>query len=390
MIKYETILSENCKIFTDQIDPSSLGMIKALLDSDIGKDAIIRIMPDVHAGPGCVIGTSLMSRNKISPILLGGDIGCGVSAVKLAGKPKIALEKLDKFIRSEIPYGMNIRNKNIKEREVWIREFVLDVLTCRNFDIDKALRSIGTLGGGNHFIELGISEDMNGKSEYWLIIHSGSRHLGTEIIDYYKEEAKAQHPEIPYEFAYLTGNQAMDFYQDVGRVSNFASENRGAIINEICKAMKWKISYDQISCTHNSIRIASDGVGEDGNPIVYYHLRKGCIRACEHDQVIIPINMKEGCIIGKGKSNSDWNNSAPHGAGRFLTREQARNSLTLTQYKKEMEGIYSSSISRSTIDESPMAYKSLDYITDRIKDTVEIEKIIKPIYNFKAEGENND
>ena len=153
--------------------------------------------------------------------------------------------------------------------------------------------------------------------------------------------------------------------------------------------MKWKFTYDQIGCAHNTIKISSD-MDDDKNPIIYYHLRKGCIRACENDRVIIPINMKEGCIIGKGKSNSDWNNSAPHGAGRLLTREQARNSLTLTQYKKEMEGIYSSSISRSTIDESPMAYKSLDYITDRIKDTVEIEKIIKPIYNFKAEGENND
>lgn len=388
MIKYETILSENCKVFTDQIDPSSLGMIKALLDSDIGKDAIIRIMPDVHAGPGCVIGTSLMSRDKISPILLGGDIGCGVSAVKLAGKPKIALEKLDKFIRSEIPYGMNIRDKAIADRAETVSSLIFNQLRCRNINRDKALRSIGTLGGGNHFIELGVSDD-NGETEYWLIVHSGSRHLGTEISDWYKEEAKAQHPEIPYEFAYLTDNAARDFFNDTTRVTEFASENRGAIIHQICRAMKWKFTYDQIGCAHNTIKISSD-MDDDKNPIIYYHLRKGCIRACENDRVIIPINMKEGCIIGKGKSNSDWNNSAPHGAGRLLTREQARNSLTLTQYKKEMEGIYSSSISRSTIDESPMAYKSLDYITDRIKDTVEIEKIIKPIYNFKAEGENND
>lgn len=388
MIKYETILSENCKVFTDQIDPSSLGIIKALLDSDIGKDAIIRIMPDVHAGPGCVIGTSLMSRDKISPILLGGDIGCGVSAVKLAGKPKIALEKLDKFIRSEIPYGMNIRDKVIADRAETVSSLIFDQLRCRNINRDKALRSIGTLGGGNHFIELGVSDD-NGETEYWLIVHSGSRHLGTEIADWYKEEAKAQHPEIPYEFAYLTDNAARDFFNDTTRVTEFASENRGAIIHQICRAMKWKFTYNQLGCAHNTIKISSD-IDDDKNPIIYYHLRKGCIRACENDRVIIPINMKEGCIIGKGKSNSDWNNSAPHGAGRLLTREQARNSLTLTQYKKEMEGIYSSSISRSTIDESPMAYKSLDYITDRIKDTVEIEKIIKPIYNFKAEGENND
>ena len=234
MIKYETILSENCKVFTDQIDPSSLGMIKALLDSDIGKDAIIRIMPDVHAGPGCVIGTSLMSRNKISPILLGGDIGCGVSAVRLAGKPKIALEKLDKFIRSEIPYGMNIRDKAIADRADTISSLIFDQLKCRNINRDKALRSIGTLGGGNHFIELGVSDD-NGETEYWLIVHSGSRHLGTEIADWYKEEAKAQHPEIPYEFAYLTDNAARDFFNDTTRVTEFASENRGAIIHQICR-----------------------------------------------------------------------------------------------------------------------------------------------------------
>lgn len=383
MIKYETIISENCKVFTDQIDPSSLGMIKALINSDIGKDAIIRIMPDVHAGPGCVIGTSMMTRNKISPILLGGDIGCGVTAVKLAGKPKIALEKLDKFIHSDIPSGMNIREKHIEEREKWIKEYILDGLTCRNFNMDKALKSIGTLGGGNHFIELGVTDD----KEYWLIVHSGSRHLGTEIAEYYKAEAKAQHPEIPYEFAYLTDAAARDFYMDVTRVTHFASENRGAIIKEICKAMKWKFSYDQIGCAHNTISVASNGVDENG-PVLYYHLRKGCIKAYEDNKVIIPINMKEGCIIGTGKANSDWNNSAPHGAGRLLSREDARNSLTLTQYKKAMEGIYSSSISRGTIDESPMAYKSMDYLTSRIGDTVSIEKVIKPIYNFKAEGES--
>lgn len=387
MSKFEMTLSDNCKIFTDpyQLDASSFGSIIALLESDIGSESIIRIMPDVHAAPNTVVGLSMMTKNKISPILLGGDIGCGVSAVKLVGRPKIALEKLDKFIRSEIPSGMEINDKPIEQHKSHIESLVFSQMTCRNYNKDKALRSIGTLGGGNHFIELGVTEDELIGKEYWLIVHSGSRHFGTEVIDYYKKEAAAQHPNVPYAFAYLDGSAGREFYYDVAHVMSFASTNRTAIIQKICSAMKWKY-HDIINCTHNTIRIASD-MDEDNKPIIYYHLRKGCIRACRNDTVIIPVNMKEGCILGTGLSNADWNNSAPHGAGRILTREQAKNNLTLTQYKKEMEGIYSSSISRGTIDESPMAYRSLKYLKDHIGDTVGIDKIIKPIYNFKAEGE---
>ena len=369
MSNYETILSENCKVFTDTLDNNSLGMLNALIESNIGKDADIRVMPDVHAGTGCVIGTCMDTIGKVSPILLGGDLGCGVTGIKLEGKPKINLEKLDKFIDFEIPYGMRIHDK---ERNT--DNNILDSLKCRAFNKNKALRSIGTLGGGNHFIELGIE---NGN--YWLIVHSGSRHLGSEIAEFYKNKAKEQHPEEPYAFAYLDGEPVSDFINDIDILKKFAYINRLTILKNICNEMKWKYSlYDSINSCHNFI----ESIGAIG-----YRMRKGCIDADIGVRSIIPINMRDGSLIVTGKGNKDWNCSAPHGAGRLMSREEARNSITLSQFKKSMKGIYSTSIMKSTIDESPMVYKSIDYITERIGDTVRIDSIIKPIYNFKADGE---
>ena len=380
MGNYETIISENCKIFTDIIDVNSLGIINALVNSTIGKGAKIRIMPDVHAGTGCIIGTSMDTKDKVSPILLGGDIGCGVTGIRLHGKPRINLEKLDKFIDFEIPNGMRVYDKAL--RNLAMDDNMLDFLNCNAFNKDKALRSIGTLGGGNHFIELGIETTIEGKDFYWLIVHSGSRHLGAEIAEYYKTKAKEQHPEEPYAFAYLDDKLAEDFVEDVDILEEFAHINRLTILRRICDEMKWKYDiFDGLNSCHNYIRLIIDNTGKR------YRMRKGCISAAKGMRSIIPINMRDGSLIVTGKANGDWNDSAPHGAGRLMSREEARNSITLSEFKKSMKGIYTTSIMKSTIDESPMVYKSVEYLTARIGDTVRIDGIIRPIYNFKADGE---
>jgi len=379
MGNYETIISENCKVFTDIIDTNSLGIINALVNSTIGKDAKIRIMPDVHAGAGCVIGTSMDTKDKVSPILLGGDIGCGITGIRLHGKPKINLEKLDKFIDFEIPNGMRIYDKPLNN--LAMDGDMLDLLNCNVFNKDKALRSVGTLGGGNHFIELGI-ETVGDKDYYWLIVHSGSRHLGAEVAEFYKTKAKEQHPEEPYAFTYLDGEFAEDFVEDVDMLEEFAHINRLTILRRICVEMKWKYDiFDGLNSCHNYIRLIIDNAGNR------YRMRKGCISTARGMRSIVPINMRDGSLIVTGKANEDWNDSAPHGAGRLMSREEARNAITLSEFKKSMKGIYSTSIMRSTIDEAPMAYKSMEYLTKRISDTVRIDGIIRPIYNFKADGE---
>lgn len=385
MSNFETIISENCKVFTDIVDANSMGIINALINSTIGKKSKIRIMPDVHAGAGCVIGTSMDTVDKVSPILLGGDIGCGVTGIKLHGKPKLNFDKLDKFIDFEIPNGMRIYDKPLNKADTDFTIDILDRLECKNFNREKALRSIGTLGGGNHFIELG-QEDYNGHESYWLIVHSGSRHLGAEVAEYYKNRAKEQHPEEPYAFAYLDGKLAEDFVYDVEMLEEFAHLNRLSILRLIADEMKWKYDiFDGLNSCHNYVHSIVDNSGE--TTVTKYRMRKGCISAARGMRSIIPINMRDGSIIVTGKANEDWNYSAPHGAGRLMSREEAKNSITLSEFKKSMKGIYSTSIMKSTIDESPMAYKSAEYLTERIGDTVRIDSVIKPVYNFKSEGE---
>ena len=237
--------------------------------------------------------------------------------------------------------------------------------------MDKAYRSVGTLGGGNHFIEIDRGDD----GAYWLVIHSGSRRLGAEVASYYHDAAfKTGMGDVPYELAYATGDLMNAYLHDLVIAQEFARLNRQAMIDEICKGMKLAV-VDSFECVHNYY---------DPDAMI---LRKGAISAKAGETVIIPMNMRDGCLIGLGRGNPDWNNSAPHGAGRLLSRQEARSSFTLSQYKKEMQGVYSSSISRETLDESPMAYKPMKAILSKIGETVEITEQITPVYNFKAGDE---
>lgn len=390
------------KIFTKHIEEEALKQIEMLIAQPAFQDCKIRIMPDVHAGKGCVIGFTADLGDKVIPNIVGVDIGCGMRTVEL-GKIHIDFEKLDRVIREKIPYGPNVNEEpcipfNLKE------------LRCYDHlhDIDRLERSCGSLGGGNHFIE--IDEDIDGNK--YLVIHTGSRNLGKQVADYYQsiaienlngrekfkevskklvDDYKASGREkeiaealkelkksfestisIPNELCYLTGTCRDNYLHDMHYCQFFAYMNRYEIAQRIIIEMGWYWSaFSSFDTIHNYI---------DTRRIV----RKGAISAMKGERVLIPMNMRDGCIIGIGKGNPDWNYSAPHGAGRVLSRAKAKEFISLDEYKTSMEGIYSTSVDISTIDESPMAYKSMDEIIKNIGETVDIERIIKPIYNFKA------
>lgn len=383
-----------CKIFTDEIDNATRGQITALLDQESMKETKIRIMPDCHAGAGCVIGTTMTIKDKLIPNLVGVDIGCGMYAIKLKEK-RIDLPKLDSTIRKYIPFGFNIYITKAQYFDIYNIKAPIN--------IDNALRSIGTLGGGNHFIEI----DRDSDNHLWLVIHTGSRHAGLEVCNYYqnlayknlkdnkelrnelieklksegrekeissalKEFSKENPTDIPKMLAYCEGDLFNDYIHDMRIMQDYADTNRRTIAKIIMKKMKLHPIHE-IMTRHNYIDI--------DNMI----LRKGSISAQKDEEVIIPMNMRDGSLICKGKGNPDWNYSAPHGAGRLMSRTEAKESISMNDYKKSMNGIYSSCISKGTIDESAFAYKPMQSIIDNIKDTVEIIDIIKPIYNFKAE-----
>ena len=354
-------------VYANTIDTGVEGLIKAFCNSTVSDGSKIRIMPDVHAGRGCVVGTTMTITDKVAPGLIGVDIGCGMSAVKVAGK-RIEMQKLDKLIHERILAGRNIRSSAHRFAD----NIDLDHLYCsRHIQLDKAYRSVGTLGGGNHFIEIDRGED----GTHWLVIHSGSRRLGAEVASYYHDAAfKTGMGDVPYELAYATGDLMHAYLHDLVIAQEFARLNRQAMIDEICKGMKLSV-VDSFECVHNYF---------DEEARI---LRKGAISAKTGEVVIIPMNMRDGCLIGTGKGNPEWNCSAPHGAGRLLNRQEARSSFTLSQYKKEMQGIYSTSVSRDTLDESPMAYKPMDTILSQIGETVAIAERITPVYNFKAGDE---
>lgn len=351
-------------IYSDSIDSGAEGLLRAFCDSPSSQGSKIRVMPDVHAGRGCAVGTTMTVTDKIAPGLVGADIGCGMTAIKVAGK-KFEIQKLDKLIHEKIPAGMSVRTKQHRFAE----KTELDHLLClKHIRKDKALISIGTLGGGNHFIEVD-KDEKNGK---WLIIHSGSRHLGTEVAGYYQNEAFARSPEgVPFELAYATGDLLDAYLHDLAIVQAFAETNRAAIADEIIRGMKLDVE-DSFSTIHNYIDIEAK------------ILRKGAVSAKSGERLIIPMNMRDGCLFCIGKGNEDWNQSAPHGAGRLMSRAEALQSFTLSQFKKEMKHVYSSTVNKDTLDESPMAYKPVDSIVSQIQETVEITGRMVPVYNFKA------
>lgn len=389
----------SAKIFTDVIEQDAISQIITLCSQEFVKDSTIRIMPDVHAGTGCTIGTAMTIKDKVVPNMVGVDIGCGMETVRLKEK-HIELQKLDKLIYEKVPSGFGIRNTPHRYAE----KIPLENLYCiEHIDLEKAEKSIGTLGGGNHFIEADKADD----GSIYIVIHSGSRHLGVEVAKYYQNEAYRQlnktaqsdidelvmrlkaegrtkniqseikklvntkTTSIPKHLAYAQGELFNQYIHDMKIVQEFALINRQAMMNEIIKGMGLHVK-EQFSTIHNYI--------DTDNMI----LRKGAVSACEGEKLIIPINMRDGSLICTGKGNPDWNFSAPHGAGRLMSRSQAKQSFTVSEYKKQMNGIYTTSVNANTLDECPMAYKNIDDILDNISDTVTVEDVIKPIYNFKA------
>lgn len=354
------------KIFTDDVEDYAEAQVKMICDNEIAEGSTICMMPDIHPGKIAPIGLSMTITDKVIPQLLGVDIGCGMICVKL-NKKNAEFQKLDRVIRESIPSGFSIR----KEPHYMAEEFSYEGLHCiRHINRQKAERSLGTLGGGNHFIEL----DKDADGCIYLVVHTGSRHLGGEVAEYYTKLAnrrlKEQGKELPYYMSYLAGSDKDAYLEDVQLIQQYAEWNRQMIVREILKGMKWK-AVEQFSVVHNYLEDA--GI-----------LRKGSISARSGEKIIIPANMKEGSILGIGKGNPAWNYSAPHGSGRKLKREDVKNLHTVLEFKKEMKGIYSSCVGADTLDEAPFAYRSIAEIAERIKDTIAITEILKPIYNFKA------
>lgn len=363
--KYNT-----AKVFTDNIEQEAISQIINLLNQEFVRGSQIRIMPDTHAGAGCTIGTTMTITDKVVPNLVGVDIGCGMETVLLKDD-HVELQQLDKVIYKHIPAGFATRSNP----HPFMADINLAELRCASHvNLNRAELSLGTLGGGNHFIELDRSDD----NRFYLVVHSGSRNLGKQVAEFYQkaaakslEKRRQEFLKVDKNLAFVDGQLLDDYIHDMMITQHYAALNRMAIVKEIIKHMKFKIE-DSFTTIHNYIEPKS------------MILRKGAISAKKGERVLIPINMRDGSLICVGKGNPDWNQSAPHGAGRLMSRSTAKERITLSQFKASMEGIYSSTVNKSTIDESPFAYKSMDEIINNIADTAEIEKIIKPVYNFKA------
>jgi len=387
------------KIFTDVVDQASIAQVIELCNQEFTAGSRIRLMPDVHAGAGCTVGTTMTITDRVVPNLVGVDIGCGMETARLR-EDHLELQKLDKLIRERIPSGFAVRSAVHRYAD----QIDLEELCCfRHIQMLRAEKSIGTLGGGNHFIEV----DRDEEGQLYVVIHSGSRRLGLEVAKYYQEEGykvlnqtdqasldrliaemraagrqkdiqkelkrrKSQKlTRIPRPLAYVAGALFDQYIHDMKLVQHFARLNRQAMLDEIVKGMKLHVE-EQFTTVHNYI---------DTDAMI---LRKGAVSARAGERLLIPINMRDGSLLCVGKGNEDWNCSAPHGAGRLMSRGEAKQSFTVSEFKKQMEGIYSTSVGRSTLDECPMAYKGMADILDNIGPTAEVVKVIRPIYNFKA------
>ena len=394
---------KNLKIYTDEVDELAQKQIAKLLAQPAFADAKVRIMPDVHAGKGCVIGFTADLGDKVIPNIVGVDIGCGMLTVNL-GKQKPDFAALDEIMHRNIPSGMYVHGEPVEPFEA------METLHCLP-DLERVKRllcSLGTLGGGNHFVEV----DADTQGNHYLVIHSGSRNLGKQVCEIYQQEAIDRHagcadreereaaliaelksqgrhreiaaaikaqraawnaatPDIPADLCYLEGEARERYLHDMRICQQFALRNREVMADIIVRRLGLEVQ-DMVHTTHNYI-------DHDSNIV-----RKGAISAHAGQRVIIPMNMRDGCLICIGKGNPDWNCSAPHGAGRLMSRSDAKNSFTVNEFKKQMEGIYTTSVGRGTLDECPMAYKPMEAIVENIGPTARIDKIIKPIYNFKA------
>lgn len=387
------------KIFCEGLEGAALSQVNALASFEAYKDSKIRIMPDAHAGAGCTIGTTMTITDKVTPNLVGVDIGCGMLVLEM-GRTSVDPLKLEKIIEKNVPSGMNVRTRPVAQTAEALA--LVDALRCpASGSRDYNAMSVGTLGGGNHFIEL--DEDDGGN--LYLVIHSGSRNLGKKVCEYYQRHAeldryhagqgmvaefiarmKAEGREkeiqeglkkLPRAFAerdplaYLEGQPFEDYIHDMDLCQRFAETNRRAIAWAICEKLgqypvtMWETVHNYIDLEHMI-------------------LRKGSISARKGERVIIPMNMRDGSLICTGKGNPDWNCSAPHGAGRLLSRAEANKRISLEEFRKDMDGIASWSVCASTRDEAPGAYKPMESIISQVAPTVKVEKIIRPVYNYKA------
>lgn len=393
------------KIYATTVEQDAISQIYRLANQPHFAGAKIRIMPDTHAGAGCVIGFTANLGDKVVPNLVGVDIGCGMLVANI-GNVELDLEKLDRVIRETIPNGSEVNGRGMRVPFDKMEDLIM-YKDLRN--LDHLQSSIGSLGGGNHFLEIDVDEEGN----KYIVIHSGSRNLGQQVCKHYqnlaidqcnahtkeikteinetiarlkkegrqKESSKAikeikekynRIDKVPTDICYLTGDLRQDYLHDMKLCQEFAWQNRLEMLRRILKGMKIKNVVEQWQTVHNYIDF-SDNI-----------IRKGAIRCNAGEKVIIPLNMRDGSIIAVGKGNEDWNNSGPHGAGRLMSRRAAKESLSMNDFKKSMEGIFTTCVNRGTIDESPMAYKNAQEIIDGIAETAEVINIIKPIYNFKA------
>ena len=413
----KTIDTYNVKIFTDNVDDVAIEQIKTLLGINVFAGAKIRIMPDVHAGAGCVIGFTGDLGDKVIPNIVGVDIGCGMRVVKMRIKNGIDLHRFNQRIEAQIPSGRDIRSDLAVSRfeggELEIYREAKDIVTSlrcyRELKEQKRLyKSIGTLGGGNHFIELDRDED----GYVYLVVHTGSRNLGKQVAEIYQtlavkhfsgwdelvarqnrmiaeykaagrraelqtaiaklhREFKLHNPELPRDLCYVEGQTRDDYLHDMRLCQRWAVLNRRLIASQLTSFFKGAELVETFETIHNYI-------GDDNI------IRKGAISARKGERCIIPLNMRDGALICTGKGNEDWNFSAPHGAGRILSRTQAYARITMDDFKTSMAGIYSESINEFTRDESPMVYKPAAEIIANITPTVNVDTIIKPIFNYKA------
>lgn len=389
---------KNVKIFAKTIEAEAKKQIENMAASEAYRDCQIRIMPDCHAGKGCTIGTVIQTAGRVVPNTVGVDIGCGMLVWDL-GFANIDMAILDRIIHDNIPSGFNVHEKPLSSEMIALMHHEIQEFLPsweQYFDLGYVLRSLGTLGGGNHFIEV----DVDDEGRKYLVVHSGSRNLGVKICQHFQQlasrqcdnseergriisELKAQGRQseindalrqlkpISKDMAYLSGPTLGDYHDAMRLCQHYADLNRFLMAQTIIKGLELKTTGRVFTTTHNYI----DTFGI---------IRKGAVSAKKSEPLIIPLNMRDGSLLCTGKGNEDWLYSAPHGAGRLMSRAKAKETLSMDEYSKEMQGIYSTSVCESTIDESPMAYKSAEEIESLIGDTVDVVRRIKPIYNFKA------
>lgn len=418
----KTIEGYDVKIFTENIEDTALDQIKQLLSIDVFSDCKIRIMPDVHAGAGCVIGFTGNMGDKVIPNIVGVDIGCGMIVQPFSCCNPIDFHALNEYILSTIPSGRDFRDENYlalpqKYSELYqnAKQLILQLRCYRELkEVRRLYKSIGSLGGGNHFIEL----DKDESDLYYLVVHTGSRNLGKQVADIYQKLAikcqsgwdklieeknriiaeyklagrknelqdvirnlhnsfKTRKLTIPQDLCYLQGQFREDYLHDMDICQRWAQINRKLIVNLIMDFIVGKgvVSFEEHFQSFESVH---NYIGDDNI------IRKGAISARLGERCIIPLNMRDGSLICIGKGNEDWNYSAPHGAGRMMSRTEAFNKISLSDFRDSMSGIYSETITEKTKDESPMVYKPKDEIIQNIFDSVDIETVIRPVFNFKA------